>query len=951
MQTGRFSASASTRWRGGSRIGTAVGRMIRTRKKEKQREERAERLEHGQEREGGQKNKKERHGKDLLDKERMRSLLDLIVSHVEEGQKPVLAFCFSKGACESVAEHLLSSGRLANAERDEGRAAKVRRIIKEELKFLPEEDRTMTQVLWGTETLLPRGIGVHHGGLVPALREITEMVFKQGLLDVLVCTETFGMGLNMPARTVIFRFQPARPLTKFDGTGQRALTPTEYLQMSGRAGRRMLDPYGRAILALDDPFPPADLRSMLAKQNPAIRSHYEMQAGSALQLLRHGRGFVDWFGLQTLLQFESRACGEPVLQDEFNKLAAVLKHPDIGLVDDREKLTTLGRACMGMACGDVLLMSRLLREGCFDEVAPLDLFACLTVFILERPAQQEEDEMPVPVGAKRFLAACETQAEIVDRVIEDAGLLRRCDASDGLLGCLRQRRYLVGPFRATWLSGSSFDGAVHQCTAMDPGTMVRVIRRVDECAAEVQRAARRLGSEPLAKSIGEARKQLHRGPPFSESLYFPKELRGRSEDEIEGLRRQTQEEEHPWESPYEPGRPVHLDPCIIGFSHNSVQRSFQNGTPLKKVLRSLLRGEEGADGLAASMKVVFYRGQPYTLGNRRLAVLRMYAWSLPPTSEKRILTFIVASPAEAEEWGWEQKFTTGCFRGARAVIRGTGEVIGVSAEDSLCRLTGLDEEEEEEEEDATSTACASDLLSDAGSGFWAQWALLPAELRDVADEDRATVDGDVEGGHVGGDSVRGESMANGRGGHAGKGRGKGQGHDEEVVAQSGTSGSGKMARERERLAQEAERAQEEQQVVSQRKERESAAKEMTLEVPERIAVSLGERPFGMTPSSAAGEGYLVAKLSEGKPAAKAGVRLGWCLAAVAGKSCTELDLEATKDLLKNAGLPVDVEFEALPSNGEFCTACQRVLLAAVFSRKMRTKPPDKRRCDACVLAG
>lgn len=132
--------------------------------------------------------------------------------------------------------------------------------------------------------------------------------------------------------------------------------------------------------------------------------------------------------------------------------------------------------------------------------------------------------------------------------------------------------------------------------------------------------------------------------------------------------------------------------------------------------------------------------------------------------------------------------------------------------------------------------------------------------------------------------------------------------------------------------------------------REHALEEGALEPPERVTVSLTDRPFGMTPSKAEGVGYLVAKVSEGKPAARAGIRPGWRVAEIMDTSSESLDLEAVQVLLKSAELPVAITFEALPSNGDFCTTCQRALVWALFSRKMRTKPADKRRCIACVEA-
>jgi antiviral helicase SKI2 len=83
--------------------------------------------------------------------------------------------------------------------------------------------------------------GVHHGGLLPILKEMVEILFSRGIVKVLFATETFAMGVNMPARTVVFN-----GFRKHDGREFRDLLPGEYTQMAGRAGRRGLDkvPYG-----------------------------------------------------------------------------------------------------------------------------------------------------------------------------------------------------------------------------------------------------------------------------------------------------------------------------------------------------------------------------------------------------------------------------------------------------------------------------------------------------------------------------------------------------------------------------------------------------------------------------------------------------------------------------------------------------------------------------------
>ena len=105
---------------------------------------------------------------------------------------------------------------------------------------------------------LQRGIGIHHSGLLPILKEVVEILFGEGLIKVLFATETFAMGVNFPAKTVIFQ-----GIKKFDGTNLRFLTSGEYVQMSGRAGRRGLDQRGIVIMMVTDTMEPTTIQQML----------------------------------------------------------------------------------------------------------------------------------------------------------------------------------------------------------------------------------------------------------------------------------------------------------------------------------------------------------------------------------------------------------------------------------------------------------------------------------------------------------------------------------------------------------------------------------------------------------------------------------------------------------------------------------------------------------------
>eukprot|EP00854_Cymbomonas_tetramitiformis_P010413 gene10413-12314_t len=126
----------------------------------------------------------------------------------------------------------------------------VETVYHSALDILTEDDKKLPQVV----SLLPtlrRGIGMHHSGLLPILKEVIEIMFQEGLLKVLFATETFSTGLNMPAKTVIFT-----SCRKFDGAAFRWVSGGEYIQMSGRAGRRGLDDKGVAIMMLDERMDP-----------------------------------------------------------------------------------------------------------------------------------------------------------------------------------------------------------------------------------------------------------------------------------------------------------------------------------------------------------------------------------------------------------------------------------------------------------------------------------------------------------------------------------------------------------------------------------------------------------------------------------------------------------------------------------------------------------------------
>ncbi|KAK4536665.1 hypothetical protein CDCA_CDCA09G2690 [Cyanidium caldarium] len=203
------------------------------------------------------------------------TLIRLVQMAMERNLDPLIVFSFSRRECEA---HALQAMKLDLLDDEE--KALVGKVFDSAVAVLGEEDRKLPQIRSALE-MLKCGIGIHHSGLLPLLKEVVEILFQEGLVKVLFATETFAMGLNMPAKTVIFT-----ALRKFDGERFRPITSGEYIQMSGRAGRRGIDDMGVVILMLDDRVPRGDLRRMLTGQSDALRSTFHLEYNMLLNLHR-----------------------------------------------------------------------------------------------------------------------------------------------------------------------------------------------------------------------------------------------------------------------------------------------------------------------------------------------------------------------------------------------------------------------------------------------------------------------------------------------------------------------------------------------------------------------------------------------------------------------------------------------------------------------------------------
>ncbi|XP_064604506.1 LOW QUALITY PROTEIN: exosome RNA helicase MTR4-like [Liolophura sinensis] len=257
---------------------------------------------------------------------------------MERSFAPVIVFSFSRKECEAYA--LQMSKLDFNTEEEKGM---IEEVFNNAIDALSDEDKKLPQV----EHVLPllkKGVGIHHSGLLPILKETIEILFAEGLIKALFATETFAMGLNMPARTVLFT-----SCRKFDGKDFRWLTSGEYIQMSGRAGRRGLDDRGIVILMVDEKMSPSAGKLIVKGKADALNSAFHLTYNMVLNLLRVEEINPEYMLERSFFQFQNYAAIPELyeklkeLEEKYNSLSIPNEDNVSSYYKIRQQLDNLGK--------------------------------------------------------------------------------------------------------------------------------------------------------------------------------------------------------------------------------------------------------------------------------------------------------------------------------------------------------------------------------------------------------------------------------------------------------------------------------------------------------------------------------------------------------------------------------------------------------------------------------
>lgn len=212
------------------------------------------------------------------------------------GMLPGIYFIFSRSGCDQAVQQCLNAGLILTSDDEMYEIRKIvdsmvaNQLSKEDLHALSFERFRFA---------LEQGFAAHHAGMIALFRHIVETLFERGLIKVVFATETLALGLNMPARSVV-----VEKLVKFDGTGHVPLTPGEFTQLTGRAGRRGIDDIGHAVLVDHADFVPQQAAALSSKRVYPLHSSFVPTFNMAVNLLHSSdadtarttldRSFAQW---------------------------------------------------------------------------------------------------------------------------------------------------------------------------------------------------------------------------------------------------------------------------------------------------------------------------------------------------------------------------------------------------------------------------------------------------------------------------------------------------------------------------------------------------------------------------------------------------------------------------------------------------------------------------------
>ncbi len=426
---------------------------------------------------------------------------------------PALYFLPGRRAVEEAAE-----GAGAHLFTTPEQRERLHREVQAWVRRLPTEDQRLDQVR-KLAALLPRGLGFHHAGLLPGLKVMVETLFQRGELKAVFATDTLALGINMPARSVVLG-----SLSKFDGTQMRLMTPNEYQQLTGRAGRRGIDAHGAAIIPYSpwDAFEPS-FTALTAPLQP-VTSAFTVRYNTVLNLWRPG----DLARLRravaaSLREFQRRNTEvttprrgrrqddvhehyEPE-QDggarragrgasglsraalaELNATIYVLRA--LGYIGEDDMLTVRGRLLRAIFHPAGMMICELIFSGALDELSPAELAEVMSWFTFDSD-RSLRNAMLLPGQLLQTRRVAQRTQRFVQEFEFDEGL----DMSPGIVDAFHS-------IALNWARGSSLSNLLRRIDLAEGDLLVTLNQTIDLLQQTQGALAQTLDARDLWRATG-----------------------------------------------------------------------------------------------------------------------------------------------------------------------------------------------------------------------------------------------------------------------------------------------------------------------------------------------------------------------------------------------------------------------------------------------------------------
>ncbi len=311
-----------------------------------------------------------------LRKEAHPNRLHGLIQHIRQEQElPCIYFCFSRRRCEELAQELMGFDFLKEEERDKILSLFDKLTDRYDLKHEPSASSIYP--------LISKGIAYHHAGMLPTLKEVIEQLFTSRLLKVIFTTETFALGINMPARSVIFD-----ELRKFYGSYVSNLKTRDFYQMAGRAGRRGIDAEGFVYSRINPHrIDWEGVRRIIHNQPEKVNSQFNTSYATLLHLYeKYQEKFLEIYPLSYHFYQASQRRKEE---------ATGLLRQKIGLLKNlgyikNNQLTTKGRFASSVY-GYEIILSELFERGYLENFNELELAVLMAAAVFE---PRRHDSLP-----------------------------------------------------------------------------------------------------------------------------------------------------------------------------------------------------------------------------------------------------------------------------------------------------------------------------------------------------------------------------------------------------------------------------------------------------------------------------------------------------------------------------------------------------------------------------